>query len=174
MDKAEKTRTLYSEGLAQNQPEKLEQALEIALDLRKTLDSIDNDKLASEINQYEHLDSGLNAHIYNLMNLLKRYDEILPFLEKTIRYLDNEKNPTLWRILGLLYLVQEKDIDKASEAWKKAIQLDPLTLERHPGLEIVHTYEALKASRRIVDWELLDYDLETGVFSVNLKVGQED
>ncbi len=172
MERVEKTRTLYSEGLSQSQPEKLEKALEISLDLRKDLDGLGSEELASMIDQYHHLDGGLNAHIYNLMNLLKRYDGILPFLEKTIQYLDNDKNPTLWRILGLLYLVQEKDIDKASKAWKKAIQLDPSVRENYPGLEIVYTYESLRASGRSVEWELLDYDLETGVFSVNLKVGR--
>ncbi|MGY5853732.1 MAG: hypothetical protein RTU92_09220 [Candidatus Thorarchaeota archaeon] len=95
MDRIKQTRTLYNQGVSQNQPEKLEKALEILLQLREDLDNKDPEMLASEIDQYHHLDGGLNAHIYNLMNMLKRYDEILPFLEKTIQYLDNKRNPTL-------------------------------------------------------------------------------
>ena len=78
------------------------------------------------------------------------------------------KIPDLWRQLGLLYLVQEKDLDKACNAWQTVIGLNGAIIEKFPGLNIVYTYNALKSEGRKVTWEILHADLETGDFSVSL------
>lgn len=168
MSKVGRSRDLYNKGISLNQKEPLEEALAISLELRNYIDNTDKSQLAKEIDQFHHLDGGLNAHIFNLMSLLGQLEKIIPFLERTLDYLDNDKNPNLWRQLGLLYLVQEEDIDKACSAWKKAIELDPFIIEKYPGLNLVYTYQALKSSGKSVSWKVLHADLETGDFSVSL------
>ncbi|MFW9920906.1 MAG: hypothetical protein ACFFED_15000 [Candidatus Thorarchaeota archaeon] len=163
-----RARDLYNRGLQMKDPAAFEESLSISLSLRKLIDSSDKEELAKEINQFEHLDGGLNAHIFNCMKLLGRYEDILPYLERTLQYLNNDRNPDLWRQLGLLYLVQKKDLEKAVEAWKKAIELDSSFLERFPGLNVVYTYTALKSTGKHVSWKVIHADLETGEFSVSI------
>ena len=140
-------------------------ALEIGLQIREVLDA-EGERLSKEIDQYEHLEGGLNAFIFNCMKLLKQYDDMIPFLEKTLEYLDNDKNPDLWRILGLLYLAKENDLEKACTAWKKAIELNPQLLEKYSGLNIIYVYEAMKEKEPPPKWKILSIDLDTGNFSV--------
>jgi tetratricopeptide (TPR) repeat protein len=155
-------RDLYSRGM-------FEESLTISLHLREIIDGPDRELLSSQIDQFHHLDGGLNAHIFNCMKLLGRFDGIIPYLEKTLGYLDNDQNPDLWRQLGLLYLVQEKNLDKACDAWRWAIELDSTIAERYQGLNLVFTYDALKSSGHEITWEILYADLETGDFSVSLR-----
>jgi len=162
--------SLYNSGRAGNNKQKLEEALQKALELRKIINNL-NDDLKKEFNQmyangFYHLDYGLHAQIYNCMNLLGKFNEMLPYLEKAITYLDNNRNPEMWRVLGLLNLAQKNDLDKACEAWKKAIELNPLFLEKYSGLSIVNVYEALKKQGKKVTWEIKNLDLQTGEFSV--------
>ena len=162
--------SLYNSGRAGNNKQKLEEALQKALDLRKIIENID-DSLKKEFDQmyangFYHLDYGLHAQIYNCMNLLGLFDEMLPYLEKTITYLDNNKNPDMWRVLGLLYLAQKNDLHKACEAWKKSSELNPLFLEKYSGLNIVNVYEAVKKQGKKVTWEVKHIDLQIGDFSV--------
>lgn len=165
--------SLYNTGRVSNDKQKLEEALQKALKLRKIIDELEND-LKKEFdkmydNGFYHLDYGLHAQIYNCLNLLGRFEEMLPYLEKAITYLDNQKNPEMWRILGLLYLAQKNDLDKACESWKKALELNPLLLEKYSGLNIVHVYEAVKKQGKKVAWEVEYIDLKTGNFSVAIK-----
>lgn len=166
-----KARDLYNRGIHLKDSLALEESLSISLRLREYIDSQDKEEMSQKIDQFHHLDGGLNAHIFNCMKLLGRYDGILPYLERTIQYLDNAKNPDLWRQLGLLYLVQEKNLEKAVTAWKKAIELAPTFLDRFPGLNIIYTYDAMKSAGRLVNWEVLHADLETGEFSISLGAG---
>jgi len=168
LSKVKQARELFTEGQASHDFSALEEALKIALEIREFLDISDTSVMQNEIDQFEHLDMGLNAFIFNCMELLGQHDRMLPFLERAIHYLDNERNPDLWRQLGLLYLVQKKDIDKACAAWTRAIQLDPAILERCPGLNLVHAYEALKKAGKQPRWKLLHADLNTGDFSVSI------
>ena len=147
--------------------ESLEQALAKSLDLREIIDK-DKAKYSQEIGQFYHLDSGLNAQIFNCMKLLKKYDNMIPYLESTLQYLNNDKNPTLWRLLGLLYLVKGKNLDKACEAWEKAIYLDSSLVQRYPGLNVVYVYNTMKKEGKSPSWEVLSADIESGEFSVKL------
>jgi len=166
--KVRQARELFTEGQASHDSSALEEALKIALEIREFLDINDTSEMQNEIDQFEDLDMGLNAFIFNCMELLGHHDRMLPFLERAIHYLDNERKPDLWRQLGLLYLAQKKDIDKACDAWKRAIELDPSILERCPGLNLVHAYEALKKAGKKPRWKLLHADLKTGEFSVTM------
>jgi tetratricopeptide (TPR) repeat protein len=156
-----RARDFYSSG-------KYQKSLEISLRIREYIDSQNKEELAKDIDQFHHLDGGLNAHIFNCMKLLGQYDAVIPYLEKTLQYLNNDKNPELWRLLGLLYLVKEQNLDKAVEAWRKAIALDESIVQRFPGLNIVYTYDAMKSKTGVVKWELVHADIQTGEFSVSL------
>ena len=148
--------------------EALEQALIDALQLREVIDK-DKARYSKEISQFPHLDGGLNAQIYNIMKLLKQYDDMIPYLEKTLEYLDNKNNPTLWRHLGLLYLVKEENLEKAIEAWEKALQLNPTLAQKYSGLNIVYVYKSLIKQGKKPTWKIESADLESGHFSVVLK-----
>jgi tetratricopeptide (TPR) repeat protein len=143
------------------------QSLDMALVLRRTIDT-DLEHYKEAFPQFEHLDRGLNAQIYNCMKLLKQYDGMIPFLESTINYLDNNQNPTLWRLLGLLYLIQEDDLEKACEAWKEALTLDSSLVQKYPGLNIVFVFDSMKKAGKKPSWKVLSADIESGDFSVEL------
>ena len=124
--------------------------------------------MSKKIDQYHHLDGGLNAFIFNCMKLLGQYKNLIPYLEKTLRYLNNDQNPDLWRQLGLLYLVNEQDLEKAIDAWKNAISLDPVIEQKFPGLSIVHVYESMRGRGKKISRKLTHADIETGDFSITL------
>lgn len=163
-----KTRDLYNKGMHTKDMAAFEEALEISLRIREAIDA-DKEDLAKQIDQFHHLDGGLNAHIFNLMKILGKHKDAIPYLEKTLQYLNNNQNPDLWRQLGLLYLVNEQDLDKAVDAWEKALVLDPTIEQRYSGLSVVHVYNAMKSSGEHMTWELLHADIETGEFSVSLR-----
>jgi len=156
----EKAKEYYNQGT-----NGLEQALDIGLKIREILDK-EGKILREEIDSYDDLDGGVYAFIYNCMVQLKRYDGMIPFLEKTLSYLDNSQNPDLWRKLGLLYLSQKHDLKKACSAWKKALDLNLKYLEFYPGLNIVNVYEGMKKANKKISWKIEFVDLETGNFSV--------
>jgi tetratricopeptide (TPR) repeat protein len=165
--KTKEARSLFHEAQTLNQKDKLEEALRIALEIRQTLDE-SGQSLSKEINGYEHLNGGLNALIFSCMNLLNQYENMIPYLEKTLKYLDNDQNPNLWRLLGLLYLAKENNLEKACDAWRKALDLDPTLLDRYPGLSIVHTYDAMRKNGKTIAWKTTHINLETGDFSISL------
>ena len=162
-----KTRDLYNKGMRMKDPAAFEEALVISLRIREAIDAA-KEELSKQIDQFHHLDGGLNAHIFNLMKLLGKHEDAIPYLEKTLQYLNNDQNPDLWRQLGLLYLVNEQDLDKAVEAWEKALALDPIIEQRYSGLSVVHVYSTMKSRGEHVTWKLLHADIETGEFSVSL------
>ncbi|NHI94612.1 MAG: hypothetical protein EAX96_19125 [Candidatus Lokiarchaeota archaeon] len=170
LQKVKEISSLYNLGRVQKSEEKLEKALIEALNLRKIIDKIDQnlkedfDQMYS--NGFYHLDYGLHSQIYNCLNLLGKYDEMLPYLEKSITYLDNNRNPEMWRMLGLLYLAQKNDLEKACNAWKKAIELNPLLLEKYSGLSIVNVYEAMKKQGKKITHVVESLDLKTGEFTI--------
>ncbi|TXT56011.1 MAG: hypothetical protein BAJATHORv1_30395 [Candidatus Thorarchaeota archaeon] len=166
-----KARNCFDQGLALNNQTKIIEALEIGLEIRRFLDSADSEtleRLASEIDQFRHLDGGLNSFIYNCMKLTGKFEDMLPYLEKTVQYLQNDQNPDLWRQLGLLYMVQKQDLDKACEAWKRAINLDNTLVGKFPGLNVVYVYDAMKSQGKDVTYKIIYADLESGDFSVEL------
>jgi len=161
---------LYDIGRANMVIDKLEAGLSKALELRKVIENLD-DGLKAEFdkmhpNGFYHLEHGLHSQIYNFMNLLEKSDGMLPSLEKAITYLKNPKNPDMWRRLGMLYLAQKNDLEKACEAWKKALELNPTFLERFPGLNVVHVFEAMKKQGKKISWKVEKLDMKTGNFSV--------
>ncbi len=164
-----KARNLYNRGTQLEEPGALEKALTIALRIREYLDSQDKEEMSKKIDQYHHLDGGLNAFIFNCMKILGKYEGAIPYLERTLQYLDNDQNPDLWRQLGLLYLVNEQDLDKAVDAWKNALSLNPVIEQKYPGLSIVHVYESMKAGGKKVSWKVIHADIETGDFSITLE-----
>ena len=163
-----KIRDLYNKGIRTKDNAALEEALAISLQLRASIDNQDKEKLSKEIAQFHHLDGGLNSLIFNCMKLLGRYEDIIPYLEKTLQYLNNDQNPDLWRQLGLLYLVNESNLEKAVEAWKKAIALDSSLIEKFPGLNVVYTFDAMKSRGERITWNVVHADIETGEFSVTI------
>ncbi len=163
---------LYNIGRANMVIEKLENGLSKALKLRKVIDNIDED-LKKEFdkmyaNGFYHLDYGLDSQIYNFMNLLKKYDEMLPYLEKAITYLENKRNAHMWRVFGLLLLSKRNDLENACDAWRKAIELDPTFPEKYSGLNVIYVYEAMKRQGDNIIWKIEHIDLNTGIFSVIL------
>jgi len=160
----------YNTGLNTKKANWFETALQKALALRKVVDEMDDALKAEFDNMYSngfyHLDYGLHSQSYNCMNLLGRYEDMLPYLEKAITYMNNPRNPEMWRILGLLYLAQKSDLEKACEAWKKAIDLNPTLLEKYSGLSVVHVYDAMKKAGKKITWKVEHVDLKTGNFSV--------
>ena len=162
-----RARNLYTRGT-------YKESLAISLRLREYIDSQDKEEMAKKIDQFHHLDGGLNAHIFNCMKLLGQYETAIPFLEKTLQYLNNDRNPELWRLLGLLYLVNEKNLDKAVEAWRKAIALDEAIVQRFPGLNVVYTYDTMKSRDEKVSWKLIHADIQTGDFAVSFKTDVSD
>jgi tetratricopeptide (TPR) repeat protein len=155
----------YNKWMRTKDKAALEGALAISLRLREIINN-HKDELSKEIDQFHHLDGGLNAQIFNCMKLLGRYEDIIPYLEKTLQYLNNDQNPDLWRQLGLLYLVNENNLEKAVEAWKRAIALDSSLIENFSGLNVVYTYDAMKSRDERITWKILHADIETGEFSV--------
>lgn len=166
-----KARDLYNKGVYSKDSAQLEAALEISLRLREYLDSQDKEEMAKKIDQYHHLNGGLNAFIFNCMKLLGKYEDMIPYLERTLQYMDNKSNPDLWRQLGLLYLVNEQNFDKAIEAWRNAVALDPRIEQRYPGLSVVHVYNAMIARGEKISWKLIHANIETGDFSVSIGTG---
>ena len=163
---------LYKQGRAGKNKEKLELGLKKALELRKIIHSLDDDLKAEfekmYANGFYHLDHGLDAQIYNLMNLLQNFDGILPYLEKSITYLDNKRNADMWRMLGMLYLAQKNDLEKACEAWKKAIEINPSYTKWYSGLNVVFVHDAMKKQGENITWKIEHLDLKTGEFSIIL------
>ena len=107
---------------------------------------------------------GVDTHIFMCLRALRRYEEMIPYLEATISYSPNDQNAELWRMLGLLYLHNERDVDKAMTAWKRALQLNPALAVQYEGLQFVYVYDAMKGTGKPV----IDFvDLETGAFGIH-------
>jgi tetratricopeptide (TPR) repeat protein len=107
---------------------------------------------------------GVDTHIFLCLRALKRYEEMIPYLEAVLAFPPNDQNAELWRMLGLLYLHNERDVEKAVTAWKQALQLNPLLAQQHNGLQIVYLYDTMKqaGSQPTIDF----VDLETGNFGI--------
>jgi tetratricopeptide (TPR) repeat protein len=107
---------------------------------------------------------GVDVHIYLCLRELKRYKDMIPYLESGLRFSPNDRNPEQWRVLGLLYLHNERSVEKAVEAWKRALELNPALAAQYTGLQIAYLYDSMKAmgSQPVIDF----VDLETGNFSV--------
>jgi tetratricopeptide (TPR) repeat protein len=116
---------------------------------------------------------GLDVHIFFCMKALKMYDEMIPYLETTVSVPQNSKNPDLWRMLGMLYLKFAKDLEKACHAFRKVMALDPLMLDRYPGLAFVDVYEKVKSSGQSYQSHI-DVDLDTGLFSVRFSLQKDE
>src|SRR2546423_12595496 len=89
---------------------------------------------------------GVDTHIFMCLRALGRYEEMIPYLETTISLAPNDQNAELWRMLGLLYLHNERDVEKACRAWKRALQLNPALAAQYEGLQFVYFYDAMKAT----------------------------
>lgn len=84
--------SLYRRGLNLNRQDMVEECLGISLRIRSVIDG-DRERYSSNIDQFHHLDGGLNANIFNCMKLVGRFEGIIPYLEKTLEYLNNAQNP---------------------------------------------------------------------------------
>ena len=111
---------------------------------------------------------GVDVHIYLCLRELKRYEDMIPYLESAIRFSPNDRNPEQWRVLGLLYLHNERDVEKAIEAWKRALELDPALAGQYQGLQVVYLYDSMKemGGQPIIDF----VDLETGNFGIRFSM----
>ena len=111
---------------------------------------------------------GVDVHIYLCLRELKQYDEMIPYLESALRFSPNDRNPEQWRMLGLLYLHNERNVEKAIEAWKQALELNPALAAQYTGLQIVYLYDSMKemGGQPIIDF----VDLETGNFAVRFSM----
>jgi cytochrome c-type biogenesis protein CcmH/NrfG len=58
------------------------------------------------------------------------------------------KTLTFWRLLGLLHLAKENNLEKACDAWRKALDLDPTSLDKYPALSIVHTHNVMRKTAK--------------------------
>ena len=111
---------------------------------------------------------GVDVHIYLCLRELKRYEDMIPCLESALRFSPNDRNPEQWRVLGLLYLHNERDVEKAIEAWKRALELNPELAGQYHGLQVVYLYDSMKemGGQPIIDF----VDLETGNFGIRFSM----
>ncbi|MEA2204250.1 MAG: hypothetical protein QOE77_1026 [Blastocatellia bacterium] len=139
-------RPTLDEGMAFFQQDRWQEALEKFLAIR--------DRLAPP---------GVDVHIFLCMKNLGRWEGMIPYLEATVAP-PNDRNPELWRILGLLYLNYERDVEKSFAAWKRALELDPSMGTKYQGLQVVYMHDSMIAAgmKPRIDF----VDLATGNFSV--------
>ena len=111
---------------------------------------------------------GVDVHIYLCLRELKRYEDMIPYLETSLAFSPNDRNPEQWRVLGLLYLHNERDVEKAFAAWKRALELNPSLVQQYQGLQVVYLYDSMKemGGQPIIDF----VDLETGNFGVRFSM----
>lgn len=107
---------------------------------------------------------GVDIHIFQCLRQLKRYEDMIPYLETTLSFSPNDRNAELWRMLGLLYLHNERSVDKACAAWKQALALNPFLAQQYEGLQFVYIYDSMKASgsQPVVEY----VNLEDGSFNI--------
>jgi tetratricopeptide (TPR) repeat protein len=109
---------------------------------------------------------GVDVHIFLCMKNLGRWEGMIPYLETTVAP-PNDRNAELWRILGLLYLNFERDVEKAFGAWRRALALDPSLGSKYQGLQVVHMEESMLAAG--MKPEIYFVDITTGNFSVGFR-----
>jgi len=116
---------------------------------------------------------GVAIQIYQCLGALKRWQDMIPYLEQILSVPSisrNAESTKLRYLLGLFYLKYEENAHKARNAWKEALDIAPAFGHRFPSVQsFVSSYDAaLKIKKDALDPKVISVNLETGEFAVSL------
>jgi len=116
---------------------------------------------------------GVAPQVYQCLGALKRWEEMIPYIEQMLSVPSIAENPESARLrylLGMFYLKYEGNAHKARNVWGDALDVTPAFGTRFPAIRsFIRAYDAaLDRTGGDFSPQVMSVDLDTGEFAVRL------